>query len=512
MLQRGLWPDLAIQNFKYSFRAVHMGYALLFALILRQQPLFTGNQNTKFLHAAADAGIGFLAKDWTARTVDPLPAFTVLARIVFAVLPQSALYLLFAFLSAVFAYAAVGIAAVLHEQRSDRTVSSELALIFGIILIVVSSISITMTRGVAGQYMLAETLQPCVFGVFALLALFLWLRGYFGWAAFSLSLSAIFHPGAYLLTAIIMLLALMISTRKELTLRSAAIPIAVFALIVGPVMAYQAMTLAPTTPEAFARATEILANERIPRHTDVRLWFDLGAASKFAWMVLACYLVRRQPQIFWSLTALTAFGLITSLGLLIWPVDSLRFSTPWRVTAVSMPLATIIVAYYCSAWLSDLLHASGTKLTLFRRVAFLVFAVLSASMMYKAVIVHAKTHPAKLDGAVAYAKSHATENQLYLVPVGEFGFRLETGIPVFVTFKTHPYKDVEVLEWRKRVDLASAFYNGLNAPGGQSASWLDSYGVTHVLLPAQKQAAIQGFTEVYSDPIFAIHARTPATP
>jgi hypothetical protein len=127
--------------------------------------------------------------------------------------------------------------------------------------------------------------------------------------------------------------------------------------------------------------------------------------------------------------------------------------------------------------------------------------------MYKAAIVHAKPHPTKVDGAVAFAKSHATENQLYLVPVGEFGFRLKTGIPVFVTFKTHPYKDVEVLEWRKRVDLASAFYNGLNASGAQSTSLLDSYGVTHVLLPAQSKSSIQGFTEVYSDTYFAIHAR-----
>ena len=37
-------------------------------------------------------------------------------------------------------------------------------------------------------------------------------------------------------------------------------------------------------------------------------------------------------------------------------------------------------------------------------------------------------------------------------------FRLETGAPAYIEFKSIPYKDVDVLEWRRRVDFTRGFY------------------------------------------------------
>jgi hypothetical protein len=37
-------------------------------------------------------------------------------------------------------------------------------------------------------------------------------------------------------------------------------------------------------------------------------------------------------------------------------------------------------------------------------------------------------------------------------------FRLVTGAPTYIDFKSIPYKDTDVLEWRHRVQVADNFY------------------------------------------------------
>lgn len=49
---------------------------LVFLLVMRQDPLYSDNQNTKFLHGMAWAGAGALRHDWLAGTQDGLPFFS----------------------------------------------------------------------------------------------------------------------------------------------------------------------------------------------------------------------------------------------------------------------------------------------------------------------------------------------------------------------------------------------------------------------------------------------------
>lgn len=501
--------DLTFENSRYSFHTIQIAFAVLFAALYRQQQLYSGNQNTKFLHAAAQADVGYLRGDWTAQTVDPLPAFTTLTRIVYEFLPLTAFYALFAILVGIFAYSAAGIAGIVHRHRTSEPISAELALVFGALILLFSMIVVSVTRGVAGQYAMSEDLQPSVFSAFIFLGIYLWLRERRGWAAASLAIAAIMHPGAYLLTSIILLVALLISSRRGLSLSSAVLPIAIFLVLVGPLMAYQAASLAPTTPEAFAEATRILANERIPRHTDVARWFDVGAAVKFLHMAFACWLVRRQPQLFWSLAALTVFQFVSSMVLLIWPNAGARFSTPWRVSAVAMPLATIIVAYYVSALLAEGARSIPKASVHFRRAAAVAFCALSAFLLFRAVAHYVRPDASPTTLAEAYARKYAAEGQQYLVTPGMSDFRMATGLPTFVTFKTHPYKDIEVLAWREQLSAADRIYQLAETEAGtaEAGKLLERYGITHVVAPAASPFIVPAFTEVFGDTNFKIYAR-----
>lgn len=78
---------------------------ILYSIDLVQHPLYTENQNTKFLHAAAKTGQGFLEHDWMANTLDPLPLFSFLVESLYRMGTIEVVYILFPVLSAVFLYA-----------------------------------------------------------------------------------------------------------------------------------------------------------------------------------------------------------------------------------------------------------------------------------------------------------------------------------------------------------------------------------------------------------------------
>ena len=59
-------------------------------------------------------------------------------------------------------------------------------------------------------------------------------------------------------------------------------------------------------------------------------------------------------------------------------------------------------------------------------------------------------------------------------------FRLATGAPVYVEFKSIPYKDSDVLEWYRRIQAADHFYKGPDCSQLQSLSTQE--GVTQVVL------------------------------
>ena len=113
-----------------------------------------------------------------------------------------------------------------------------------------------------------------------------------------------------------------------------------------------------------------------------------------------------------------------------------------------------------------------------------------------------------------YVRQTARRGDLFLVPPDLERFRLRAGAPIVADFKSHPYKDVEVLDWFSRLQLVDAFYQS----GGDCdalASILARYPVTHVVFDDRaRPARCNGLVELYTDPVFDIYrvgARANAT-
>jgi hypothetical protein len=50
---------------------------------------------------------------------------------------------------------------------------------------------------------------------------------------------------------------------------------------------------------------------------------------------------------------------------------------------------------------------------------------------------------------------------LYLIPLDFEQFRIKSGRPIFVDWKSNPYKDIEVIEWKRRIDVAKQAFENL---------------------------------------------------
>jgi len=99
------------------------------------------------------------------------------------------------------------------------------------------------------------------------------------------------------------------------------------------------------------------------------------------------------------------------------------------------------------------------------------------------------------------------KGEIYMIPPQLQDFRLATGAPALVDFKSIPYRAKEVIEWYDRLLLARAFYR--EEPDEVSCRALrDSvtrYGVTHVILEsAQFGASCGPWLERYRDGYFAV--------
>ena len=93
--------------------------------------------------------------------------------------------------------------------------------------------------------------------------------------------------------------------------------------------------------------------------------------------------------------------------------------------------------------------------------------------------------------------------QLYLIPPQEYELRIDAGIPVYVDYKTHPYEDRQVIEWRERLREATRVYDKRSLRCERLRLLARAEGITHVVVEAptrgrcgflKKSYAVDGFT------------------
>jgi hypothetical protein len=236
-----------------------------------------------------------------------------------------------------------------------------------------------------------------------------------------------------------------------------------------------------TPKETTARAQDILVNFRIPHHALISWWWDATAMVKILLVTVALYLVRKS-RLFIIMLMLSLIAAALTLLQVILKSNMLALLFPWRISIILVPLATAIL-------LAELITALFKHLRLFRQRHFQNLLAISSLVLIASVVLVGSIRftldlQRKASAAErpleAYVAAHHASGQVYLTPVKLQDFRLETGSPVYIEFKSIPYRDANVLEWYRRIQLADRFYKDgdcklLNEMASQG-------GVTHIIM------------------------------
>jgi hypothetical protein len=535
----------------------------VFGLAYTQSHLYNDNQNTKFLHGLAMGGMGLLQEDWLANTADPLPVFSLLVSVTYAFLAERLFYVYFALLMGVYAYSMLGIASTLYGM--NRSPARVLAYFTAILAIHSIWGQIVIRKalgfeaellhfGLAGQYLLGLDFQNSSFGVFLLLSIHAFLRRKNVWAVLWLSLACFFHS-AYLFSAALMTAAYLGSqfveninlgntiayspsllpplpqgrgeemsnegmtgeARHTLIRRvkmAAKAPVLLGLLtlaLVAPVVYYNQFVLSSTSTVFSEQALDILVNQRIPHHSVPRVWMNGGAYLQIA-IMLAGLVLARKTRLFPVMLTLFLGGAVGTLVQVLGGSNSLALLAPWRVSVILVPLSTCLLIALPVAKFFDRFQRPLDKISpavVVLCLAAIVFLAREGLTIQRGRF--ARYAKQEVHAVMNYIKQSKVSGQVYLIPPRDNRFdefRTYTGAPAFINWKSHPYRDFEVLEWYQRNQLARAFYN--QEPEAACATLAEiraGYQLTHVVIDLEKpQPACEGMQEAYRDQHFVLYS------
>jgi hypothetical protein len=464
--------------------------SLFFVAASKTYVLYWSNQNTKFLHGLARAFPDRLGADWTAHTTDGLPLFSNLVFVVARYFHPVVFYLIEAMLLACFFCSCLFIATRIRREKNSP-VRYQLTVAAILIFLVHLNGVLHLGDGMAGQYMLGGYLQASEFGVLFVVAIALALGGFNSAALIAAAIPAAFHPG-YAFISVLMTGCLVGSSldRRLLFLGAA---LAAVALILVPQINLL-LRFSPTSVQSFEEAARILAFKRIPYHSIPSIWIGSDASIKLAISVLGILLAPR-GLLRTTLGVLLAWVVLGTLAVAVTGSAKLGLIAPWRASIVVVPVSlTIIVARLAAAFvaLTDAAHL--------RVIATSVMVLIAFITAGKGMSVKAKDYRAReLPAYIEFIRGNHQPGDVYLTSPSDETFRLEAMAAQFVSWKTHPYLDVDVLEWNRRVTLARRVFGspekGTSMNCVALSALIDLYPVSHVLLKRHTEKAFCPFLE-----------------
>jgi hypothetical protein len=468
-------------------------YPILFGLAYSQAPLFVQNQNTKFISGLALVGYRDVAADWMASITDPFPLFSHLLKWQYDLLGlYTGVHLSFLLVLGLFGVSGVLLAKTLFTQDEE---SRRPILMFSLLWLFVNTVGIRSLwpgispEGLASQYLIRNYYQPCCLGVLLLIGIVAYTSGRSLSAALCFVLAPLFHP-SYLISSLLIATAVVLLPANRLIgvapgKRLLFISIVAIALTIYAV--WNMKTLTSGDPLIREKAHRILAEVRIHQHAVPSDWRLDKTIMFFVTGFAAVWFGRKQ-----FLGQLLLVMLLVVAATVLWAVidynPTFAVIAPWRVSVFLVPISWIILLTAAAKFLTQTSRWNTQFSTDSLRRGIIIFGIVG-SFAGVAVTVFSYQDKTKEDyySISRFLEGYHKSGNQYLIPLDQKSIRLEAGVPVYATWRSHPTKDSEFLEWYKRTEIASSIYDKPQEQGqAQLTALIETRSVTHVVWPASK--------------------------
>lgn len=501
---------------RHSFPAFILA-CLLMALVYTQLPLYASNQNQYFLHGMAQAGLGSLDEDWLSNTKEPTPLFTLLIKWTLLILGSpNGFYVIYALLMGLYFWSLMGI---LDQLLHISDCPSQIVLTATLILLVHSAalrflLGSTLGAnwlflfdgGVAGQRLLGTVLQPSVFGVLLLAAVYVYLTGKPVWASILAGLSACIHP-TYLLTAALLVAGFMLQTFLEDRRVAGALRIGVCALaIVTPILAYTLVNFVGA--EEAEQAQRILIDIRLPHHALASVWFDFPSLIKTGMVSAALFLVKGNKKLFIPLIVVFGGTLMLTTYQVITGNTFLALLFPWRPSALLVPLASCVLIGNLAARLLKYIRAIKKDYSAHLiKTCYTILLLLCVMGVVRMQAAASADQASPQRDMLNWVRENSADGDRFLIPINLERFRTFTLRPVYIDFFAIPYKASDVVTWYHRVLAANKFFDTLDCTELYHVSY--DGGLNHLVTErSSDQPVCAGLERVYQDDHYNVYQYT----
>lgn len=511
--------NLRVDQTKPFFSLHWFLWTLIFAVVYGLEPLFSSNQNQYLLYGMAKAGEGFLAGDWMANTTDPVPLFTAITYLTARFAHPFFFYGYFVFLAGIYFYSVSGIARTIFPAKAYWTsqVFSALFLMMHsswlgnwLFRLTGKELLDLFSNGVARQYALDGYFQPSLFGVLMLLAVYQFLRDKPYHAAVLLAVSASFHSGSLFSAGSLTIAFMLTIYLREKNLATALKPGILALIMVLPILVYVMLNFNPFGGEPLAEARRIHTEFRTPHHMIISRLGTETFYFRLAIVATALFLLRKTALFsIWAIISTIAVG--ASILQVLSGSTGLGMLYPWRLSVVLVPVSSAIIL----AWGIEALAARlPGKLEQVHKLWQYGLSGIVLILVFGGLL-HIRGHfnwYEKRDHAalMSFVETHRQPGDAYLVPGLDLNafdnFRLESGVPIVVDFKSVPYKDIDTIEWYKRVQNINQFYSAAAIDCELLRTFQNEYKITHVVLPADTDAvSCPALSRIYADEHYSIY-------
>ncbi|HPD61096.1 MAG TPA: hypothetical protein PKV48_04990, partial [Thermodesulfobacteriota bacterium] len=388
-------------------------------------------------------------------------------------------------------------------------------LVFSLLWLLIHTIGVRdcwiylFSDGLAGIGMLGGYYQPSCFGFLLLAGIAAYVSRRLILAALCFVLAPVFHP-TYLISSIAVAIAIIFlpaNRSLEINWSKRLLFLSFVILVLIPYAIWCVKSLTSGDPLVQSKAHYLLSAIRIPHHTVPTKWNLWRTINFFLVGLIAAWLGRK-----WIIGQLLLVMLLVVGATVLWTImgshPTFAVVAPWRISVFLAPLSRVVIITTVATWSWQKIKTeSPLSLGRWAKASVLVVTLAClAGVLHLVFDYQKKTKKPDYPIARFLANYHKPGNQ-YLVPLDLEKIRLEAGIPVFATWKSHPTKDSEFLEWYKRIETASTIYEKqADQAKAELLALVVNHSVTHVVWPQSKGDCpfSQMGQQVYRDKYFSL--------
>jgi hypothetical protein len=363
--------------------------------------------------------------------------------------------------------------------------------------------------GLGGISMLGGYYNPGSFGTLLLGGIAAYVSRRVVLAALCFVFAALFHP-AYLISSMVIatvIIFLPANCSLEISWNKRLLFLCLVLVVLVSYALWCVNSLTSGDPLVRNKAHYLLSTVRIPFHTVPAAWKLWRTINFFLVGAIAAWFGRKWIIGQLLMVMLSVVG-ITILWAIIAYNPTMASVAPWRISVFLAPLSRVVIIAAVATWIGRKIKTKSIRFLGIGAKASIIVVTIACLSGVSALFLDYQRKSNQKDYPISrfLANYHKSGNQ-YLVPLGQTNIRLEAGVPVFATWKSHPTKDNEFLEWYQRTEAARVIY-GEQADQAKAAllTLIENHSVTHVVWPQVKGCFpfSQMGQQVYQDMNFSL--------